>query len=132
MSTEKRPRIPEDIANLIDERRGDASFEEFVRKALARAVGNHYAEPAPDSPKQMRIMYDGEVRSTGIPPRSVAPLLQDIALVESAADALFELQDNLDAAGNAELAESVEQMAEWLNSEVLQHLYPAAPKGKVS
>jgi hypothetical protein len=121
---ERRPRIPADIAARIDELRGGASFEEYVRKALWRTVGSHYAEPAPDSPKQMRLMDDGEVKATGIAPRNVPLLLQDIALAESAANALFELQGNLEAAGNTELAESVEQMAEWLNDDVTPRLYP--------
>lgn len=124
-TTQKRPRVPENLASMIDERRGETSFEEYVRKTLSRSVGSHYAEPAPDSPKQRRLLDgDGEVKATGIPPRNVPMLLQDIALAEEAANALYELGGNLDAAGNVELAGSVEEMADWLIDSVLPKLYP--------
>jgi hypothetical protein len=36
---ERRPRIPEDLAERIDVARGDVPFERFVRRALEAALG---------------------------------------------------------------------------------------------
>lgn len=36
---ERRPRIPEDLADRIDELRGDVPFERFVRRTLEAALG---------------------------------------------------------------------------------------------
>jgi hypothetical protein len=109
MTTDKRPRIPADLAERLDRARGDIPFERYVRMQLTEAVGGVIrAEKNPDAQGWRVVGENGDVLVNGITKRNAEFYARVLSLAGRAYNVAWELvaeladePDFLDSASSA-------------------------------
>lgn len=108
-SQEKRPRIRPDVADKIDQQRGEIPFERFVNAALAKIQPTSYTLEPGDKRGTFRIANQDGVTGRELRPHEAHNYLEMLNLAAAAIDGLDNFQEFVTEDMDSNLTDAAEQ-----------------------